>query len=253
MQHLCAIGEQAIVAATPQIAVYKDWKSFSPELATIMNATPEKTNDDDNEPVKELLLKDILSGKYRSGEWLKQVDLENTYNANRFEVRIALSELAARHLIDHIPNRGYRVIDPSSRERADLYELRTIVETGAARLVAQRVSDSDIEDLAKLVAEFSEAIDNKGIDELSDLNVTFHNRFYEICGNPLMVSQIQELRQRGIPGRRGGWDAVAGRRASNEDHAKMVEMLRNKDTDGLCYVVYNHLNRWREFTRPASD
>lgn len=218
-----------------------------------MKTATEKSKDVEDRPVKDLLLEDILSGKFRSGEWLKQVDLETTYNANRFEVRIALSELAARHLIDHIPNRGYRVIDPSARERADLYELRTIVETGAARLVAQRVTEKDIEDLSGLVNEFSNAIDNKSTSELAELNMAFHNRFYEVCGNPLIVSQIHELRQRGIPGRRGAWDAVAGRKASNEDHTKMVEMLRNKDADGLGYVVYNHLNRWREYSRPDAD
>lgn len=218
-----------------------------------MKTMVEKSKDDKDRPVKDLLLDDILSEKYRSGEWLKQVDLETTYNANRFEVRIALSELAARHLIDHIPNRGYRVIDPTSRQRADLYELRTIVETGAARLVALRVTDEDINELSKLVDEFSDAIDSKSMSELSELNMAFHNRFYEICDNPLLVSQIQELRQRGIPGRRGAWDAIAGRKASYEDHAKMVEMLRTKDIDGLCYVIHNHLNRWREHTRPDTE
>ena len=218
-----------------------------------MSGATGKTQTESAPSVKERLLSDVLSGKFRSGEWLKQVDLESAYGANRFEVRIALSEMAARHLIDHIPNRGYRVIDPSDRERADLYELRTIVETGAARLVAQRVTEDDIEELSVLVDEFAAAINDKGQDEFSRLNVKFHNQFYEICGNPLMVSQIQELRQRGIPGRRGGWDAIAGRRASCEDHQRMVEMLRTKDADGLCYVVYNHLNRWREFSRPDSE
>ncbi|HZD54443.1 MAG TPA: GntR family transcriptional regulator [Woeseiaceae bacterium] len=176
--------------------------------------------------VKSRLQADILTGRFRPGEWLKQVDLEKAYDANRFEVRIALSQMAARHLIDHIPNRGYRVIDPSDRERANLYEVRTILETGAARLVAQRVTDEDIAELAALVDEFSDAIDNK----------TF-----------------QELRERGIPGRRGSWDALRGRRASAEDHARMVDMLRNKDAEGLCYVIYHHLNRWREFSRPDSS
>jgi len=203
--------------------------------------------------VKERLEADILSHRFRPGEWLKQVDLEAAYNANRFEVRIALSQMAARHLIDHIPNRGYRVIDPSDRERADLYDVRTILETGAARRAVQRVTDEDVADLSRLVVQFSAAIDEMSVEDLYKINVEFHDRLYRISGNPLLVAQIRELRERGLPGRRGGWDTIAGRRASSEDHARMVEMLRKRDADGLCYVIYNHLNRWREFTRPEPE
>ena len=39
----------------------------------------------------EALTSDLLAGKYSPGEWLKQADLESTYNVNRFEVRIALA------------------------------------------------------------------------------------------------------------------------------------------------------------------
>ncbi len=216
-----------------------------------MKKSAESAADAQQKSVKERLQADILSGRFRPGEWLKQVDLETAYDANRFEVRIALSEIAARHLIDHIPNRGYRVVDPSNSERAELYEVRTILETGAARLTVQRVTEQDIAELEELVEAFANAMETQSRRELVALNMQFHNRLYQICGNKLLVAQIQELRERGIPGRRGGWDTNAGVRASYEDHARMVEMLKAKDADGLSYVVYHHLNRWREFTQPS--
>lgn len=199
------------------------------------------------------LQRDILSEKLRAGEWLKQADIESRYQANRFEVRMALSELAAKHLIDHIPNRGYRVINPSDRERSDLYEVRTILETAAGRLAAQKCTDEDVDALSRLVDEFEAAIDTHSRAELIALNLEFHNRFYALAGNELLVDQIRELRERGIPGRKGGWDTVAGTRASNEDHRQMVEMLRRQDADGLSYTIYRHLNRWREFTKPTGS
>ena len=79
------------------------------------------------------LREDLLSGRFRSGQLLKQVDLQADYGVNRFEVRIALSDLAARHLLDHFPNRGYRVASPGEQEREELYELRTMMETAASK------------------------------------------------------------------------------------------------------------------------
>lgn len=201
--------------------------------------------------VAKRLQEDILSGNLRPGEWLKQADLENRYEANRFEVRMALSALRAKHLLDHTPNQGYRVINPSDRERSELYEIRTILETAASRLAAQRSTDDDVAELSELVDKFEHAIDNGSRAELTQLNMDFHNRFNQIGGNLLLANQIQELRERGVPGRAGGWNTLAGIRASHEDHKQMVEMLRNRDADGLGYTIYRHLNRWREFSKPA--
>lgn len=204
-------------------------------------------------PLAKRLQDDIFAEKFRPGEWLKQADIESTYSANRFEVRIALSTLAARHLIDHIPNKGYRVINPSDRERTELYEVRTILETAAARMVVQKASDEDIDTLASLVEAFSQAIDTQPVPELIKLNMEFHHQFYELCGNQLLADQIHELRQRGLPGRRGAWETRAGIKASHDDHVQMIEALRNGDADGLAYTVYRHLNRWREYTKPKQD
>ncbi len=196
------------------------------------------------------LREDILAGVFHAGEWLKQADIEEKYNANRFEVRMALSDLAARKIIDHIPNRGYRVIQPTDREREELYEVRTILETAAAKLAVQRATEEDIAELKALVDNFYDAIETKSQKELRELNVRFHEKFYSLSGNDLLAQQIKEMRERGLPGRVGSWNTLKAIRASNDDHATMVDMLRKKDSEGIAYVVYRHLNRWREFSQP---
>lgn len=196
---------------------------------------------------------DLLAGNYRPGEWLKQVDLESTYNVNRFEVRIALSELAARRLLDHSPNRGYRVANPTGREREELYEVRTIVEIAAAKTAALRATPVDVEQFEELVTEFDRNVQAGNLAGLPALNGRLHDAFYAMCGNSLLSTQIKELRERGIPGRSGTWDAMAGLHASNSDHLAMLELLRRRDAEGLAHIVYRHLNRWREFSKPSPE
>ena len=201
----------------------------------------------------ERLQADLLDGKYRPGEWLKQVDLESNYGVNRFEVRIALSELAARHLLDHAPNRGYRVANPSGREREELYEVRTFLETAAARTAAVRATAADLEVFEAIVREFDREVQLGNLPGLVQLNGRLHDAMYSMCGNNLLIAQIRELRARGIPGRSGTWDTLAGVKASNEDHLSMLEMLKRRDADGLAHIVYRHLNRWREFSKPLPE
>lgn len=195
----------------------------------------------------EQLRADLIAGRFRPGEWLKQADLEAHYGANRFEVRIALSEMAARHLLDHVPNKGYRVANPTERQRAELYQVRTILEMAAARMLVSHATDADVEKFAALVHAFGSAIEAGGHERLRDINYRLHDTLYRLCGNDLLADQIQELRERGAHNKPGTWSTVAGIRASNVDHLEMLDMLRRRDGEGLAHAVYNHLNRWKEY------
>lgn len=196
------------------------------------------------------LTADLLAGKFSAGEWLKQADLEAAYNANRFEVRIALAELAVRGLIEHLPNRGYRVCNHSQEDREQLYEVRTLLEVAACRLAVQRATEAQIEEFRRLVAAFDEAAETSGQDRMREINFALHNHLYGMTGNALLAAQINELRQRGIPGRRGLWDAAKSVNASIADHHEMIDMLERRDAEGLAAVVYRHLNRWRKYSKP---
>lgn len=198
----------------------------------------------------EALMADLLAGKYSPGEWLKQADLEASYNVNRFEVRIALAELSVRGLLEHLPNRGYRVCNHSDEEREHLYEVRTLLEVAASRLVVQRASEAQIAEFERLVQLFEEAIESDGQDRMRAVNYELHDQFYSMSGNPLLAAQINDLRQRGIPGRRGLWDTNKSLRASSADHFEMLDMLKRRDADGMAATVYRHLNRWRKYSKP---
>lgn len=200
----------------------------------------------------EVLTADLLAGKYSPGEWLKQADLEATYKVNRFEVRIALAELSVRGLLEHLPNRGYRVCKHTAEDWELLLELRSLLEVAASRLVVQRATDEQIGEFERLVKMFDEATASGGADTMRDVNYRLHSVFYSMTGNPMLAEQIRDLRERGMPGRRGLWDAMKSVKNSNDDHFEMLEALKRRDADGLAAAVYRHLNRWRKSSRPAT-
>lgn len=188
---------------------------------------------------------DLLGGVFRPGEWLKQTDIETNYDAHRFDVRMALLDLKTRQLLEHVPNRGYRVANLSQQEREELIEARTVLEVAAARRVVERATDEDVADLDQIVAEFDANMEDADLPLLRALNARFHDRLYAICGNRVMMEEIKALRHRGLPGVRG-WRATSAIQRSNRDHSDMVEMIRGRDADGLVRTIESHLNRWRE-------
>ena len=214
--------------------------------------TVASVNEEKEARFSEALTADLLAGKYSPGEWLKQADLEEAYRVNRFEVRIALAELSVRGLLEHLPNRGYRVCKHTAEDWELLLELRSLLEVAACRLVVQRATDEHVAEFERLVKAFDAAIEDGGPDLMRETNYELHKVFYGMAGNPLLAEQIRDLRERGMPGRRGLWDARKSVRESNDDHFEMLEALKRRDADGLAAAVYRHLNRWRKSSRPAT-
>lgn len=199
---------------------------------------------EESRSVARRLEEDLISGVFRPGEWLKQADIESMYGAHRFDVRMALLDLKTRHLIEHIPNRGYRVINLTSHELEDLIETRTILETAAVRLAVRKRNEDDVCELKELVEKFDKATKEEDIDSLRNLNFAFHDRFYATCGNRILANEITAVRQRGLPGARG-WRSQSSIQQSNHDHREMVRLLEARDEVALVALVDLHLNRWR--------
>lgn len=214
-----------------------------------MSAQAIEAQDETESTLVARLEADLLAGHFRPGEWLKQADIESAYGANRFDVRMALLDLKARQLIEHVRNRGFRVISLSEREREELTETRTILEAAAVKMAAQRIDKPALEELAGIVDEFEARMADSDLDVLRGLNARFHDRLYESCGNAVLAREIKALRQRGLPGSRGTWSwrTLAGIRSSHEDHVEMIRLLEKRDGKALAALVDRHLNRWRDY------
>ncbi len=84
------------------------------------------------------LRREILDGERAAGERLVEQELCERYGVARHSLRAALRALAAEGLIRVEPNRGARVAKLTAEEITWLYELRTALETEAARLALER-------------------------------------------------------------------------------------------------------------------
>lgn len=77
-----------------------------------------------SDKVFDRLEEDILSGKYKKGETLKEKSLSEEYGVSRTPVREALRQLELEGLVSMIPNRGARVAGFSPEDIHDMYEIR---------------------------------------------------------------------------------------------------------------------------------
>lgn len=178
---------------------------------------------------------------YRPGEWLRQIDLEEAFQATRFDVRTALDELAVRKTIEHVPNRGYRVTEIDLETYRAIRDTRIILESAAARLVIGKIDDAALAKLEVLAREFTQAVQSGTRVEQSEINRAFHSLIYAHCGNPVLVETIWSLRDRSRGSAVTVWASHQALLASDADHHAMVAAIRAGDGERLAALTAHHI------------
>ena len=78
---------------------------------------------------------------------------------SRTPVREAIRKLEMEGFVVMIPRRGTYVSNMSIRDINDVYEIRISLDTLAAGLAAERISDEELEELQRLLVKVGNAIE----------------------------------------------------------------------------------------------
>ena len=150
----------------------------------------------------ERLATDIRAGVFSPGSWLKQIDLQRRYHANRSEIRKALETLSSKRLIRYEQNRGYYVHEPDGDATDEIRDIRIMLETSAAELMVRQVNEAQIDALYALAQRFIDQLRDHRIIDIYETNIAFHTALLATAGNASLVDLVSELRLRTPPATR---------------------------------------------------
>jgi len=98
------------------------------------------------------MLLSIFGGTWKAGERLREEKLAAFFNVSRTPIREALQELAAVGLVELRPNCGALVAAFGPREVEEIYEVRALLESEAARLAGEHITTGELKEMqAELV------------------------------------------------------------------------------------------------------
>jgi DNA-binding GntR family transcriptional regulator len=129
----------------------------------------------------------IVSLELAPGALIDERELIERLEIGRTPVREALRRLAHERLVEVYPRRGMFVTGVDVRELARLSEVRELLEPEAARLAAERATDTDREHLSLLMTELDE-----GGSELMDLDERIHRAVYRAAHNDLLEATLEQ-------------------------------------------------------------
>mgnify|MGYP003669733365 CR=1 FL=1 len=210
-----------------------------------MSQTGSDAAESQGEDVTERLRSDIVLGTLRPGEWLRQIDLQDRYRCTRSAARTALASLASAHIVEHVPNRGFRVVQPSVEARSEITDVRLMLELPAAAEIVANASAQHIATIRAAALAFDAGVEGLPFQQMRALNHAFHRALTAPLHNTMLASLINELRERDLPGDWSNWTMTAKVRQSSRDHLDMVEAIEAGDAARLHDLIRAHLTRWK--------
>ncbi|GAA3278501.1 MULTISPECIES: GntR family transcriptional regulator [Dactylosporangium] len=185
----------------------------------------------------------ILSGEFARGQRLREEELAARAGVSRTPIREALRRLDAEGLVEFTPNRGARVVAWSEQELEDNYEVRAMLESYGARLAAERITDDELDAIARIAARMT-ALSRKGAaaaDELTVLNGDFHRAILRASRHTQLDGIVRGIMDTPLIFRtfqRYGGERM---RTSVRQHAELVQALRARDGAWAEAVMRAHI------------
>jgi GntR family transcriptional repressor for pyruvate dehydrogenase complex len=203
----------------------------------------------------------IASGVLKPGDKLPaERKMAADFSVGRTQIREALHKLEFYGIVKTLPQSGSvingldintldglisDVLDLQQYDFFSLVETRFVLEVNAIRLCAERRNEQDLEKLEKAQANFIkyyETPDRVGHD------FAFHRAIAEGCHNPvfkamllIVIPDIMTIYQR---------DRICGpNTAVVEEHAQMLEAIRNRDGELAAKIMTKHLQGVVEFAK----
>lgn len=127
------------------------------------------------EQVTARLRQEILSGKLRPGQPLREQEISSRFGVSRGPIREALRQLTQQGLLVLEPNKGVRVAQYLSESVRPLtVELRRKIETFVLESIFDAITNDDIDEWEEILADIKSACESGDTAALVDHDVRFH-------------------------------------------------------------------------------
>ncbi|MDR3270718.1 MAG: GntR family transcriptional regulator [Peptococcaceae bacterium] len=182
---------------------------------------------DGYKPLREIvfdaLREAIIGGDLSPGERLMEVQLADELGVSRTPVREAIRKLELEGFVIMVPRKGAYVAGVSLKDVADVFEVRSALESLAAGLAAERVSDEEIEQMERLVYWAEDK--DPSLEQILQMDINFHALVYKASRNQWLAQILENLREQ-IQRFRSTSLAVPGRgKEALLEHRSIIEAI----------------------------
>lgn len=221
--------------------------------------------------VAERLEKAILSGRFSVGERLpSEAELGEKFAASRTVIREALKRLSARGIVQTVNGSGsyvsgvtvgdlkgalqrYAALLMPGEGIAELFDLRIILESGAAAMLAERPDPLHMAPVTHYLEEMRQSLGD--VPRFASLDMSFHMAIVASTGNQLMqaIHASLEPMMRRLANEMYG--VVTGISHWMDEHEHIHAAILKGDPSAASEAIRSHLmaskKLWLQSTAPS--
>jgi len=193
------------------------------------------------EEVAEQLRQRIFRRALEPGSWIDELKIAEEFGISRTPLREALKVLAAEGLVTMKVRRGAYVTEVSDKDLHDVYHLLALLESDAARVVAESATDAQLRELEALHAELAASVADR--DRFFGVNERFHMRLLELADNRWRDQMVADLRKVMKLNRHNSLLRQGRIEESLREHADILAALSARDAEGAARAMQDHFSR----------
>ena len=195
---------------------------------------------------------DILNGRYKDHEELKEIRIGKELGVSRTPVREALRQLELEGLVRYLPNRGVVVEGITAQDVEDIFLIREHLEALTAEWAAQRVRPEEIKKMEEIVDLQDFYAHKDDVEQLTVLDTEFHRLLLDASRSKSlryalggMLDYVEQARSRSLH--------VPGRiRDSVREHRQILTAVAAGDSSSARNKMAEHMRQAYQNVRAFS-
>lgn len=187
---------------------------------------------------------DILNGKYKENDELREIAIGKELGVSRTPVREALRQLELEGLVTIIPNRGAYVTGISHKDIWDIYMIRSMLEGLCARWATENITEEQLDDLEEslLLSEFQMKKESGfSTDQIASLDGRFHAILYDASGSKILSHVLTDFHNYVQTARRSSVVSEERARKSIREHRQILRAIRERDAEMAEQLANEHI------------
>lgn len=188
------------------------------------------------------LLDMILNNKFEPNEKLTDAGLAQILGISRTPAREAVRQLVREGLLTGLPNRSVSVFQPTLKDFAELYSIRSALEGLAARLAFLNPEKSlFIDKMTKCLKSSKDAAKKVDTPASAMLNTQFHNLIIEASSNQNLITLFSGIKNKLVLYRLNSLKYQIRVNIALDEHLKLLELLKNGTEDECERTMKSHV------------
>ena len=185
----------------------------------------------------------IVTGALRPGERIPQEEIAGTLGVSVGPVREALRILEQEGQVTYFPRRGYFVTALKIEDLEEIYALRAILESRAARSALVTIEDDGLQRIVLAARECANAVEERDVAAELIANRSFHFAILDSPDHPHTMRMIRLLWESTEAYRALYYNSPAERLNSIRAHDRIIDAVRKRDADRLVSELDAHRER----------